>query len=279
MSKNYILPLLFVFCAPLLAACSTVTNGSTQQVSFKAVGADDVFCDVLIGANDYKYTVRPPQSVWVQRSRKPMFIACTAQGNRTKNAVIESGVANSAYLNGLTAGTTLAWDANTGAMYAYPEEIVIDFSSALAKDQPLPAYENKGALNSRAQGIEYLGPDTPVLPGDRDVAARYKAAYADAARQDAEDAAAAKERERRIEAVEGGFYGDKGGAVKKPAAAATPKSSKDVQIAPLSEAAPATSPTTLTAKPAIAPQQENGMVVPQANPQLGKPIFPSSTTF
>lgn len=272
MSRNHFLPLFFLFCAPLLASCSTITNGSTQQVSFKSVGAEDAYCDILIGANDYKYNVRPPQTIWVQRSRKPMFITCTAPGNRTKNAVVESGIANTAYLNGVTAGTTLAWDAETGAMYAYPEEIVIDFSSALAKDQPLPSYENKGALDAKAQGIEYMGQDTPALPTDAATAARYKAAYEEAARQEALDAASAKERERRINEVEGGFYGDKGGdpVVKKTA--------PEVQITPLSEAAPSsTAPKTLTAKPLT--QQGNAVDVPQTNSKLGKPIFPDSTTF
>ncbi len=270
MSKNYFLPLLLLSCAPLLASCSTLTNGSSQQVSFKSVGADDAFCDVLIGANDYKYTVRPPQSLWVQRSRKPMFITCTAPGNRTKNVMIESGIANSSYLNSVTAGTTLAWDAATGAMYAYPEEIVIDFSSALAKDQPLPSYENKGALDSKAQTIEYMGQDTPALPTDAADAARYKAAYEDAARQDALDAANAKERARRIEAVEGGFYGDKGNPVSK----GTSETNPEIQIAPLSEAAPS---ETLRARPLVS--QESNIVIPQVNHQLAKPIFPDSTTF
>lgn len=281
MSKNYFLPLFFVFCAPLLASCSTITNGSTQQVSFKAVGAEDVYCDILIGANDYKYNVRPPQTIWLQRSRKPMFIACTAPGNRTKNAVVESGIANTAYLNSLTAGTTLAWDAQSGAMYAYPEEVVIDFSSALAKDQPLPSYENKGALDPKAQGIEYMGPDTPALPGDSAQAARYKAAYDEAARQDAEEAANAQERERRINAVEGGFYGDKGGKSKTSSEVPSPKLAPEVQVSPLSEAAPTPTapPTTLTARKPGELTENSGVVIPQTNPKLGKPIFPDSTTF
>jgi hypothetical protein len=235
------------------------------------VGAEDAYCEILIGTNDYKYNVRPPQTIWIQRSRKPMFISCAVPGNRTKNAVIESGITSSAYLNGVTAGTTLAWDAESGAMYAYPEEVVIDFSSALAKDQPLPSHENKGALDAKAQGIEYMGQDTPILPTDAANAARYKAAYDNAARQDEIDAANAKERERRINEVEGGFYGDKGDPVVK-------KANPEVQIAPLSEAAPSsTSPKTLTAKP-LTPQ-DNAIAVPQTNPKLGKPIFPDSTTF
>lgn len=268
MLKNRFLPLLFICCAPLLASCSTITNGSTQQVSFKTVGADDAYCDILIGANDYKYSVRPPQTAWIQRSRKPMFITCTAPGNRIANAMIESGVANTTYLNTLTVGTTLPIDAATGAMYAYPDEVVIDFSSSLAKEQPLPSYENKGAFDPKTREIEYMGHDTPALPSDAADAARFKAAYDDAARQDALDAANSIERERRIEAVEGGFYGDKGGPQ---------KSTSEVQVTPLSDAAPTNAPTTLRAKRSAA--QDNGAFIPQTTPQLAKPIFPASNTF
>lgn len=254
MSKHYFLPLIIAFCAPLLASCSTITNGSTQQVSFKSVGADDVYCDINIGANAYRYSVRTPNTIWVQRSGKPMYIACTAPGNRTKNLVVESGITNTAFLNTLSGGTTLAVDAETGAMYSYPDEVIIDFSSAFGKEQPLPAYENKGAIDPRAQGIEYMGQDTPALQGDKEQAARYKAAYDDAARQEEMDAAASQEKDRRIQSVEGGFYGDKGLTPDVPVPAVPKTNNKDSS-------------------------NDGVTVIPQTNPQLAKPIFPSSTTF
>ncbi len=254
MSKYLSMPFLILSCVSVLSACSMITDGSTQQVSFKAVGAEDSFCDIQTGVNDYRYNVRPPQTIWVQRSRKPMFISCTAPGNRMQNVTVQSQVAGKTFLNALNAGLGAGVDATTGAMFKYPDEVIIDFSTALTREQPLPSYENKGALNPQAQGIEYLGPDTPELGGDKALAARYKAAYADAARLEAEDAAAALEKQRRIDSLDGGFYGDKG----------APHSGGDI-LAPQTQSSPS--------KDVVIP------VVPKANPQLGKPIFPSSTSF
>lgn len=271
MSKNHFLPLSLLACIPLLASCSTIINGSTQQVMFKAEGADDVYCDARTGVNDYRFIVRPPAKVWVQRAKEPIYLDCNAPGNRVVHTKVPSNLAEASYLNAVTAGTTLAWDATSGAMYEYPDVVVIDFTNSVARNQPLPAYENRGALDPRAQGIEYMGADTPVLESDKDLAARYKAAYDDARQEDAEAAANAAERERRIESVEGGFYGDKGG---KSSTKPTP-STREVQIAPLSEAAPARQ----NASPTATAVSGEGAYVPQANPQLGKPIFPQSTTF
>jgi hypothetical protein len=242
---------LFLFMAsPLLTSCATVTEGATQQVSFKTVGAEDAYCEVQIGTNGYKYSVRPPYTLRVQRSKDPMFVVCHAPGNRTKDAMVESTLSKATLLNGVTAGTTAVWDAASGAMFQYPDEVTIDFSSALTKETPLPSYENKGALDSTAQGIEYMGPDTPTLESDKSLAARYKAAYDDAAKQEAEENAMQAEKERRINAVEGGFYGDKG-----------------------HDKSDSTNPTPAVISP-TAPS-----VVPSTSSKLGKPMFPSSTSF
>jgi hypothetical protein len=267
MSKNYLRPLSLLVCIPILAACSTITNGSTQLISFKTVGADDAYCEMQSGENDYKYTVRPPQSVWVQRSRKPLNIVCTAPGNRVQNLTVESTIAGAAIMNGATAGTTLPWDAATGAMYQYPEEIMIDFTAVVAKNRPLPSYENNGAHPSDKQGIEFLGPDSPEVPSDKVNEARYKAAYDEDARLQAENAAIEVEKQRRIDAVEGGFYGDKGH---------TQTSGKEVVIAPITESVPVANDKT---SPMKASKDDGETIIPQSNSKLGKPIFPSSTTF
>jgi len=262
MFKNRFIPIALLFSSPFLASCATVMERSTQPVSFKTVGADDAVCDVRIGRNNYRFDVRPPQSIWVQKSKDPMFISCNAPGNRVAETIVESSVAGTTFLNALSGGTSLAVDGASGAMFKYPDEVIIDFSSALAKEMALPSYENRGALNSREQNIENMGPDTPALNGDKANAERYRRAYAEADRLEAEEAAMQVERERRIEEVEGGFLGDKGNNVKK---------SKNVNIAPISDAMPIPKSNPSTD---VLPS-----VVPDKMPQLGKPIFPSTTTF
>jgi predicted small secreted protein len=261
MIKNRFLPLLFVLCAPVLASCSTITEGSTQQISFKTVGADDANCDVQLGVNDYRYNVMPPQTIWVQKARKPIFVTCVAPGNRVATVTVESEVAGTTAFNLLNAGLGVAVDGESGALYKYPDEIVIDFMGVVAKNQPLPSYHNVGALDPSEQGIEYMGPDTPALTQDKIVADRYKKAYEEAAVLEAEEAAMEIEKQRRIDSVEGGFQGDKGG-----------KDKNAVQVAPLSEVAPQPSKVTI-AKSAT---EELSF---EPAPKLGKPLFPSSTSF
>lgn len=277
MSQKYFLPLLVLLTSPLLASCSTAIEGSTQQVSFKTVGADDAFCNVQTGTNDYRYDVRPPQSLWVQKSRKPMFVSCTAPGNRVQNVTVESEVAGTTFLNSLNAGLGGGWDATSGAMYKYPDEVIIDFSVVPAQGQVLPSYMNYGALPAKDQGIEYLGPDEPSLPTDKAQLESYKKAYENEAQMLAEKQALEAEKQRRMDNIEGGFYGDK----TAPAVSGVLKE-KEVVVAPLSEAVPqkpaakTTEPVQLVPDPA---EKGSSVVTPQEPPTLGQPIFPSSTSF
>ena len=277
MKKSTILPLIFVL--PLLASCSTAMEGATQQVSFKTIGADDALCNIQTGSHDYRYDVRPPQSLWIQKSRKPMFISCTAPGNRVQNITVESTVAGTTYLNTLNAGLGAGWDAESGAMYKYPEEIVIDFSGVPTKEQALPSYMNNGALDAKTQGIEYMGPESPALDEDKVTTERYKAAYEEDARMRTEKAAFDAEKERRINAVEGGFYGDKGGQ--------TDAGNGSSVIIDKNALPPVTSYTPPKTRPAelidtppqpVAPAGSPAVVIPQSS-TLGKPLFPSTTSF
>ena len=261
MFKNSFLPLFFVLCAPLmLTSCSTIMEGSTQQISFKTVGADNADCNVRLGVNSYVYNVRPPQTIWVQKSHKPIFVTCVAPGNRVANSTVESEVDGTTAYNIFNLGFGVAYDDETGALYKYPNEIVIDFSGVQAKNRPLPSYHNVGALDPSEQGIEYMGADTPALTQDKIMADRYARAYEEAAFLEAEEAAMEVERQRRIDSVEGGFDGDK----------------ERVKVAPLSEVGPAPKPSNINPTQT---ENENTVVEPSAAPKLSKPMFPASTSF
>jgi hypothetical protein len=270
-NTKFFLPLILMMTAPMLAGCATAIEGATQQVSFETVGAADADCTIQTGTRDYRYNVRPPQSIWIQKSRKPLFVVCTAPGNRVKNLTVDSQVAGTTFLNGLNGGLGAGWDAESGAMYKYPAEVIIDFTGVAAEPRPLPAYENYDALPAKEQGIEYLGPDTAALNEDKVTAANTKAAYDEAARMEAEKAAFDAEKERRINGLEGGFYGDKGGKVAQPAPV--------VETPVVKPVAPVTSPSPLPAPTVLVPQtKDDTTVVPKA-PTLGQPLFPSSTSF
>ena len=290
------IPLLLLMCAPVLAGCATVIEGSTQQISFKTVGADDAYCDIQIGIKDYRYAVRPPQTVWIQKSSQPMFISCSAPGNRVQNMTIDSHVAGTTALNGLAAGMTLPADAVSGAMYKYPDEVVIDFTGVVTQQNPLPSYENEGAYHPKNSDIEYMGPDVPALPDDDVNAERTKRAYEAYDRDQQAEKDREVERQRRIDAVEGGFFGDKSidkhkgkAAIGPTAPVAKVTQSSDVELTPLPDAVPAAvgagaagirGESNTGADRAVDPKSLEITPLPPANhPKLGKPIFPSSTSF
>lgn len=263
MLKNRFAILFLMSCLPFLAACSTMKERASQQVMFKTEGVEGAVCDVKLGQNKLRYNVYPPQKIWVQKTKGPMYVSCRSNGNRVVEQTFGTLIASSTYLNFFNAGLGIFYDAESGASFKYPDEVIIDFAGTVAQDQPLPLYHTKGSLVPSEQGIEYMGPDTPALGQDKAVAERYRLAYEEAARLEAEEAAMEVERQRRIDSVEGGFNGDKG---TPPATNDAKPTSEEVQISPLSEVK--------SPKKNDAPQ-----IPPTASPKLGKPLFQSSTSF
>ena len=195
-----------------LGACSTVTEGSQQQITFETVGAVDAVCEVNQGVNDFQYQVRPPQTIWIKKSRRNLTVECDAPGNRKVTKIVETDLAATTFLNvfnGLVPGA--AYDAESGAFFKYPDKIVIDFTTEMAKPNPLPSYHNLDTLDpDREASVENMGPDNPEMPGEKDLNASHKVAWDEYNKEQAAAAAADAERQSRIDSVEGGFYGDKG---------------------------------------------------------------------
>ncbi len=240
-------PLLAATAVIAMSGCATILNHSSQEVNFQAVGATDVLCDI-----DYaglKYHVRPPQTITLSNSRHDMNLVCVAAGNRVKAMSVPSSLSGytlANVTNGVVPGAS--YDAASGAMFKFPEVIVIDFSDTVAAVDPLPSYEALDAVDPRSIGIEHLGSDTLKLPGDDARALRYRMAELQRQREDALEA----EREARQQSVEGGWDGDKGGP------------------APVSGA--------YTPPPYVPPA---GATPPVGNPgdAMPQPLFPSSTSF
>lgn len=197
-----------ILSTTLLAGCATALDGTTQNVLFRTVGADDAYCIIQTGADGYRYDAHPPHTLRINRSRDPMVVSCSAPGNRKKAVEVTPHLTGKTALNALNMGLGTLVDAESGAMYSYPNEVVIDFASVRAEPQPLPAYENEGALPPQAQPIEDLGPDVLQLPSDP--VDNYKDVIAEHEKMLQEKAAYEAEKQRRIGTIEGGFYGDKG---------------------------------------------------------------------
>lgn len=251
----------FVFSSVFaLTSCASYIEGGVQQVTFETPGVADARCDIEVGANGLRYTVYPPETAWIDKTAKDMHITCQAPGNRITTMDVKSELAGTTLLNVANGTLGAFYDGERGAMFKFPDVVSIDFSNVVAAEVPLPAYENAGSLqNVVPDKSEYYGPKTNSMPSDNANDARYRAAYADAAVADAAAAAHDAERENRINALEGGFYGDKG---KSPVSSAR-------------TAEPAT-PSVVTDPTAI--PSSNGSPL-QKEPQLSEPLFPSTTSF
>ncbi len=191
--------LLAAFAATGLVSCATLLEGSSQEVTFEAVGATDVMC--MLKSEELSYKVYPPQRVWMKRSRLNLEADCYAPGNRHKKFEIVTGVepyvaAN--VTNGVAPGVT--YDAYSRAFFKYPDVITIDMSDTVAKESLPPGYETGGGLDPKTAGVEYMGPKTNALPGEADANARRKRAFEEFDREQEFEA----EREERKSAYDPG---------------------------------------------------------------------------
>ena len=133
-----------------LSACSSVVETPNQEVTIITPGATDSRCSVHIG--DSVYQAEPPQTFIVRKTHNPMDVRCTAAGNRSKQLVIKPEVSDMTYGNVANAGVGAAYDLASGAMFKYPEQIVVDFTGTVAQAYALPSYHS---LDSKVSGQKY----------------------------------------------------------------------------------------------------------------------------
>ncbi|MCK5385031.1 MAG: hypothetical protein KAJ29_05590 [Alphaproteobacteria bacterium] len=143
------LPLLSL--AFVLGSCAYTTKVSFQDITFLSPGAQDAKC--LVYVNEVKYQVRPPQTVNIKKSEKPMFVVCYASDDRSIEVevlpIIEEEV-----IWGSPVG--MGWDYASNSLYSYPEVIAIDFSQEEVKPFT-PSDHNKPAeLMRRGEGDDVL---------------------------------------------------------------------------------------------------------------------------
>ncbi len=122
---------LFV-CIPLIllsTACSTICNGTSQNIS---ISSKKLGQEIYINGKSTK--IYTPSIVEVSRSKKDIEIATkdTVTGKK-QSVVIESSITNSFYGNFswmlafvFPAIVAFSTDGITGAMWEYPENIVVE---------------------------------------------------------------------------------------------------------------------------------------------------------
>lgn len=176
----------------MLTSCATLLEGSSQAVTFDTKGANNVEC--VLKTEELSYKVRPPETVWLKRSRLDMVADCWAPGNRHKIFKIPTSLeplAATNVSNGLAPG--IAYDAYSRALFKYPDRVLIDMSDTVATPSEMPAYHDPHGIDPKTVGIEYMGPENPALDEDAINAAKRAAAFEEYDREQAFEA----EREER----------------------------------------------------------------------------------
>lgn len=149
----------------LLAACSTVVRGPTQEVQILTPGVEGAVC--MLETPGARRRVWVPTVVNIEKSHDPLSITCLAPGNREKTILVEPVVDNSAYMNLANAGVGALVDLETGAMFEFPETIVVDFRDIPSQPMPLPAYQQLLKENPNLADVEEFRPGMAILQRDR----------------------------------------------------------------------------------------------------------------
>jgi len=111
-----------------VSACSTIVNGSNQTVAFNTAEVTGASCE-LTGGSDFKVNEKftTPAEVEVPRSKKALQLGCSKPGYQTASKTVNSRVEGTTGGNLLFGGFIGAGvDAATGALYKYPETVVLN---------------------------------------------------------------------------------------------------------------------------------------------------------
>lgn len=150
----------------MLSACSTVTDGATQEVAIETPGTSGAVC--VLERPGHRMRVWAPKTVRITKSSGPMTVTCRAPGNREKTVVVDPEIADTFMLNifnGFVPGALA--DNNTGAMYSYPDKIAVDFSGMPPERMEKPDYQRVLDENPDIFDMEEFRPGTPALQRDR----------------------------------------------------------------------------------------------------------------
>ena len=151
--------------ALMLSACATATEEASQDINIKLVGTGEALCDMT--TDKLRYRAYAPGTMRIQKSNDTMTVRCKAPGNREQVVLLEptvSAMAATNVANGFVPGAT--WDYFSGAMYKYPDEVIMDFSSMPPRSYELPDYQKVLMENPTMISMEEFRPGKSALQSD-----------------------------------------------------------------------------------------------------------------
>lgn len=155
----------FVLAAFLLASCATALKTPSQDLKINIIGTGEALCDVA--QKGRRYRAYAPGSVRIYKDRHPLEIRCFAPGNRVQSTILEAKITEAVIGNVATGVVPGAgWDFFSGAMFEYPDEITMDFSSMEPMAYSEPDYQMVLDQNPEMIGMEEFRPGKAALIRD-----------------------------------------------------------------------------------------------------------------
>lgn len=150
----------------MLGACAYAVDKGYQPLTIRTPGAQNAVCDVWAGKVRYRF--HPPSTRNVRNSKEDMTVHCYAPGNRERKVVIRPAIADSFAGNVVTGFVPGAgWDYASGAMFAYPDVVEVDFTNMKPTHMPPPVHNNPDNLQPEDYLLEEFRPNVPYLNSDR----------------------------------------------------------------------------------------------------------------
>lgn len=109
----------------LLAGCSTLPIGLTQDVTVETPGADDARCE-LVNAEGNWFVPTTPVSISIRRDDGPLTVTCSKEGFEDGSATVESAPKTMSTTMLIAGGfMKKAFDKMTGSDFEYPSRIFV----------------------------------------------------------------------------------------------------------------------------------------------------------
>jgi hypothetical protein len=157
---------LLILSLGLLASCSTLIKGETQEVLVTTPGARDAEC--VLNNGEMNYVAYPPETIIISHRPHDLTVSCKASGNRYRQIVFSKKFSDTEklnILNGIVPGTMV--DYGSGALYEYPKTVVVDFTGTPPHAYPQPSYQKDYEENPGMAGVEEFRPGWPSLMRDQ----------------------------------------------------------------------------------------------------------------
>lgn len=124
--------LLFLAAAAVaMTGCSTIANGKNQAVNFTTGAVEGADCLVTGGRDGaLREKFQTPAEVQIRRAKTAIDVECSKAGYQTATRTIESKMEGTTGGNVVLGGFAgLGVDAMTGAMFKYPDTIMIEMEA------------------------------------------------------------------------------------------------------------------------------------------------------